>query len=142
MLPQISAKTCSGGQLPTFGFHGPIAAMIKLLMLLLFPALAPVSQAQPRPFFSRNFAVVATNAPTIWVDPNGDDLNPGTQQAPKHSVLGGLAAASSGGTVLLQPGVYDEGTNLLDIPHDVNLIGYGPRLICSRDLSDGPQIVP
>jgi hypothetical protein len=70
---------------------------------------------------SSGISGIATAGNTIWVDPNGNDSNPGTLSFPKLTIAGAKSIASVGDTIVVQPGTYAE-NNLLK--KGVNYFGF------------------
>jgi len=64
----------------------------------------------------------------IYVAKNGNDSNDGTLNAPKLTIKAALAAATSGSSVLVAPGVYTE-ANPVTIPANVSLKGDDLRQV-------------
>ncbi|MEK5239024.1 pectate lyase [Paenibacillus sp. FSL L8-0470] len=58
--------------------------------------------------FFMAFSVYATSTASYYVSPAGSDSNPGTESKPFKSLMKAQSAASSGETVYIRGGVYDE----------------------------------
>lgn len=73
-----------------------------------------------------SFGVSSSN--TIWVNPNGDDGNPGTlPQLPKKTIKSALASASAGVVVQVAPGNYEEDNPLEFSSENVSVVGVNPE---------------
>ena len=84
-------------------------------------------------FATRPDSLAEPTLRTLYVDPTGDDGNPGTDPAfPKRTIQGAADAAQAGDLVLIEPGVYRESV-------DVPASGTASQPIVFR--GDGPGAV-
>jgi hypothetical protein len=63
---------------------------------------------------------------TLYLSPDGDDANPGTESEPMATLGAGLAEVSSSGTITrleLAAGTYDQGANEHGIEQDLEIVG-------------------
>lgn len=98
-----------------------------------------VSTAEVAAIMLTNSALglVFTNTLTRWVDTNGNDANPGTFAQPWRTPTNAVARVTTPGAwIMLNPGVYNVGTNQLRLAHGVNLGGAG-EILSSIDLNAG-----
>lgn len=65
-----------------------------------------------------------TESNTLWVDPLGDDDNPGNSpQSPKKTIAAALASSLSGYTIKVSPGTYQEDNPLEISEENVAIVG-------------------
>ena len=79
---------------------------------LPYNILTPMPQTWTKIVLGLLMGCFGTSAAQYYVDPSGDDSNPGTQDKPWRTIQKAANAATAGDTVLVQPGTYDERVTL------------------------------